>query len=94
MLGIYREEELREAGEGGAAGGAGLATLVEEEEKADQACAALASPSITSTASSTSPLLQAEGGCRKSSSKRTCQKSDEATVDSRQQSREDLVSIL
>ena len=51
-MGIFNEEELREAG------ASSLPTVEEEEEKADQACAALASPSITSTASSTSPLLQ------------------------------------
>lgn len=80
MLGIYSEADLREAEEGGAVGGAGpLPSVEEEEEKADGACAALAplaSPSITSTASSTSPLLAQQG----SEGGKTVRSGKEATV--------------
>ena len=83
MLGIYTEADLREAEEGGAVGGEGpLPSVQEEEEKADGACAAqapLASPSITSTASSTSPLLAQEGG-------KTVRGGKEATVDLKRRS--------
>ena len=85
-MGIFSEEELREADdEGRAVGGSGLSTV--EEEKAGQACAPLASPSITSTASSTSPLLQTEGGkvCKETVlMKKQKKRGNEATVDSRE----------
>ena len=90
MVGIYTAEDLREADEGGAVGGAGLPTL-EEEEKADEACAPLPSPSITSTASSTSPLLKTSAiDAHETVSGKAAATRDEATVDSQQRSREDL----
>jgi hypothetical protein len=83
-VGIFSEEELRDRDEGGAEGGSGLSTV--EEEKGEEACAPLASPSITSTASSTSPLLQTEGGkvSNEKLSTKKQQRRDEATVDSRE----------